>query len=119
MEQMIGNAVPVKLAEFVANALKSYIDKNNTDKVSIDRDRFMDWLISVHNFSKRAASDTVSRVNRADKIYAISSVPDSLYLFNLQQSEEFNDLSVSVRSQIKRATILYTDYLSANVAVSQ
>lgn len=119
MEQMIGNAVPVKLAEFVANALKKYIDNNNTDKVSIDRDRFMNWLISVHNFSKRAASDTVSRVNRADKIYAISSVPDSLYLFNLQQSEEFNDLSVSVRSQIKRATILYTDYLSANVAVSQ
>lgn len=119
MEQMIGNAVPVKLAEFVANALKSYIDNNNTDKVRIDRDRFMDWLISVHNFSKRAASDTVSRVNRADKIYAISSVPDSLYLYNLQQSEEFNDLSVSVRSQIKRATVLYTDYLSANAAVSQ
>lgn len=119
MEQMIGNAVPVKLAEFVANALKTYIDSNSTDKVSIDRDKFMDWLICVHNFSKRAASDTVSRVNRADKIYAISSVPDSLYLYNLQQSEEFNDLSVSVRSQIKRATVLYTDYLSSNAAVSQ
>lgn len=119
MEQMIGNAVPVKLAEFVANALKLYIDKNNSNKAYIDRNSFMDWLINVHNFSKRAASDTVSRVNRADKIYNITTIPDSLYLYNLQQSEEFNELSVSVRSQIKRAAVLYTDYLTANTALSQ
>lgn len=122
MEQMIGNAVPVKLAEFVASALKSYINNNinnNGEKTDINRNSFIEWLISVHNFSKRAASDTVSRVNRADKIYTMPSIPDSLYLYKLQQSEKFNELSSSVRSQIKRATVLYTDYLSTNSAISR
>lgn len=111
-EQMIGNAVPVKLAEFVASALKQYIENNN--KITIDREHFIGWLINTRHFSKRAASDTVSRINRADKIHAMSAVPDSLYLYELQQSDEFNELSVSVRSQIKRAANLYNDYVSSN-----
>ena len=31
LNQMIGNAVPVKLAEYVANCLKEYIDETETD----------------------------------------------------------------------------------------
>ena len=72
----------------------------------------MNWLIATHNFSKRAASDTVSRIKRADKIYRISDSPNPLYFYRLQQTDEFNQLSVSVRSQIKRATALYSDYLN-------
>lgn len=114
MEQMIGNAVPVKLAEFVGKAVMKYIEENS--KMTVEKTEFMDWLIVNHNFSKRAASDTVSRVKRADKIYKISDTPNPLYFYELQQTDEFNNLSVSVRSQIKRATILYSDYLNTAVA---
>ena len=43
-EQMIGNAVPVKLAEYVANALLTYISQQ-TSKYS--NDNFESWLIEV------------------------------------------------------------------------
>lgn len=112
MEQMIGNAVPVKLAEFVGNAIMKYIEDNG--KMAVEKTEFMDWLVVTHNFSKRTASDTVSRIKRADKIYKISDISNQLYFYKLQQTDEFNNLSVSVRSQIKRATGLYFDYLAAS-----
>lgn len=111
MEQMIGNAVPVKLAEFVGNAIMKYIE--NKKKIVVEKSDFAEWLIATHNFSKRTASDTVSRVKRADKIYKISNVPTPIYFYELQQKDEFNNLSVSVRSQIRRATSLYCDYLQS------
>ncbi len=113
-EQMIGNAVPVKLAEFVANAVMKYICDNK--KMTVEKTEFVEWLITNRNFSKRAANDTVSRIKRADKIYKIPDSPDSLYLYKLQQTDEFSNLSVSVRSQIKRAASLYSDYLNAAAA---
>lgn len=111
MEQMIGNAVPVKLAEFVGNALKKYIENNG--EMFVEKMKFMDWLVGTHKFSKRTASDTFSRIKRADRIYKISNTSNQLYFYNLQQTDEFNSLSPSVRSQIKRATVLYFDYLNA------
>ena len=112
MEQMIGNAVPVKLAEFIANALKAYIDNKSNNSINIERNNFMGWLIAVQKLTSRTASDMASRVSRANKICAISTIPDSLYLYKLQQSDEFNNCSASVRSQIKRAVVLYTNYLN-------
>lgn len=109
MEQMIGNAVPVKLAEFVGKAVMNFIDDNK--KITVEKTEFINWLILTHNFSKRTASDTVSRIKRADKIYKISDTPNQFYFCELQQQDEFNQLSVSVRSQIKRATSLYCEYL--------
>ena len=49
---MIGNAVPVKLAEYVANALLTYISQQ-TSKYS--NDNFESWLIEVKNYSQRSA----------------------------------------------------------------
>lgn len=109
MEQMIGNAVPVKLAEFVGKAVMNFIDDNK--KITVEKTEFINWLILTHNFSKRTASDTISRIKRADKIYKISDTPNQFYFCELQQQDEFNRLSVSVRSQIKRATSLYCEYL--------
>ncbi len=111
MEQMIGNAVPVKLAEFVGKAVMNFINDNR--KLTVEKTEFIDWLILTHHFSKRTASDTVSRIKRADRIYKISDTPNPFYFYELQQQDEFNQLSVSVRSQIKRATSLYCDYLQA------
>ena len=37
LEQMIGNAVPVKLAEFVARALRNYVDDKNAGVIHESR----------------------------------------------------------------------------------
>lgn len=116
MEQMIGNAVPVKLAEYVASALIKYI--KSEEQIETKKDDFIEWLINCQNYSPRTASDTLSRVRRADRIYRLNGVPDSLYCYSLQQTSEYNDLSVSVRSQIKRALSLYGCFISQKNSVS-
>ncbi len=111
-EQMIGNAVPVKLAEFVANSLLTYINQNSASE-SLPM-FFEEWLISEKKYTSRSAKDVVSRCKRAEKILPCVSVPDAFYLFTLDQQDEFKELSVSVRSQMKRALALKYEYLSTH-----
>jgi len=110
MEQMIGNAVPVDLAKFVADALADYINHNNRPEIA--KEALVTWLMDAEGFSPRSARDVVSRIKRADKICEIMKTPDSYYVYQLEQSDEFEGLSVSVQSQIKRAINLYKTYLS-------
>ncbi len=110
-EQMIGNAVPVKLAEFVASCLIEYI---NLETHAASPMSFEDWLISCKNYSGRSAKDVVSRCKRSEKMLSCDGIPDAYYLFSLEQQEEYKDLSVSVRSQMKRAIELKAEYLSSN-----
>jgi DNA (cytosine-5)-methyltransferase 1 len=115
MEQMIGNAVPVKLAEYVANALASHIYKTEgtlfyvvTDV--IDYKDFKEWLSKNHTLSDRGLRDVVSRLKRALSICEADEFPNSFYRFQLEQSPNFKCLSPAVRSQIKKAVLLYSDY---------
>lgn len=109
MEQMIGNAVPVKLAEYVATKLNDYI--KSQEEVEFNKDSFIGWLINVQNFTPRTASDTLSRVRRADRICRLDGVPNDFYCYSLQQKTEYVELSTSVRSQIKRALSLYNSFI--------
>lgn len=111
MEQMIGNAVPVKLAEFVARALLQFINANS--QIDNNKDQFVSWLIASQHFTQRTASDTASRVRRAEKLCHINSIPDSYYLFQLEQNGDYKEFSVGVKSQIKRAITLYGEYLQS------
>ncbi len=108
-EQMIGNAVPVKLAEYVATALLHTIKENFA--VGNNKSDFKSWLIDKYHYSERVANDVISRVKRADRMCHIDPQPDFLYFYRLQQTNEFVGLSTSVRSQIRRAATLYFDYL--------
>jgi DNA (cytosine-5)-methyltransferase 1 len=113
MEQMIGNAVPVKLAEFVAGALNYHINNQHiSDKkqLIVDYGRFYDWLRNMKRLSERAERDTISRLKRANTICEIQSFPDSYYIFKLEQSNGYKNLSPTIRSQLKRAVSLYSDY---------
>lgn len=109
MEQMIGNAVPVKLAEYVAAKLNDYI--KSQEEVELNKDSFVGWLINAQNFTPRTASDTLSRVRRADRICRLDGVPNDFYCYSLQQKTEYVELSTSVRSQIKRALSLYNSFI--------
>lgn len=109
MEQMVGNAVPVKLAEYVASKLKEYI--NTQEEVENNKEAFVNWLIEEQNFTQRSASDTLSRVRRADKIRHLSGISNDYYCYLLQQENEYIELSGSVRSQMKRALSLYDAFI--------
>lgn len=109
VEQMIGNAVPVKLAEYVATSLDNYI--RSTQKVDANINSFLNWLILTKHYTQRTASDTVSRIKRATKILPFDGMPDETYLLQLQKNDTFMILSSSVKSQIKRSLGLYNEYL--------
>ncbi|NLB69092.1 MAG: DNA cytosine methyltransferase [Lentisphaerae bacterium] len=118
VEQMIGNAVPVKLAEFVANALSYHITTCKM-QTTIDYSGFKYWLHQTQSLTDRSLSDTVSRLKRADLICELNSSPDAYYIFNLEQSDKYANLTSAVRSQIKRAVSLYTTYCSSMDAVAE
>jgi len=114
IELMVGNAVPVKLAEFVAKALSHHIQKDTfNENACIVYAPFLDWLRGSHAMSERSQRDTMSRLRRADSICSIPSAPEAHYLFMLEQSENYRSLTPTVRSQLKRAVKLYSEYCKA------
>lgn len=71
----------------------------------IDKTVFKKWLQENTNYSTAVISDTVSRAKRADSILEMTD--EEVYLFYLERCPEYRNLSVSVRSQIKKAVALY------------
>jgi DNA (cytosine-5)-methyltransferase 1 len=111
MEQMIGNAVPVKLAEFVAKALRYHLEQR---EINADYEQFALWLDETQSFSVKTKRDIVSRLKRADSICRLPSRPDPYYIFRLEQSSQYDNLPPSIRSQLKRSVSLYADYHNSN-----
>jgi DNA (cytosine-5)-methyltransferase 1 len=111
IEQMIGNAVPVKLAEYVARCLVKYI-KGDIDVRNLG---FIDWLKKEKKLSPRVAGNTLSRVGRARRILEIKSNDCDTYISELVTIENFLLIVPSVRSQIKRAVKLYFEYNSLSI----
>lgn len=73
-------------------------------------DLFKEWLRERCDYSDRTISNTISRVRRADRILKIHF--DNVYIYELEQEPEFNSLTSSVRSQLKRAVSLFIEYKS-------
>lgn len=71
----------------------------------IDTATFKTWLESNTTYSDAVISDTISRLKRADSILKLSE--EEVYIFHLERKSEFKELSVSVKSQIKKAVKLY------------
>jgi len=116
VELMVGNAVPVKLAEFVANALAHYMQKdgyNRSDGAFLVCEPFLEWLRDNQTMSGRTQRDTISRLKRADAICSMPQEPEAYYLFTLEQSDDYKSLTPTVRSQLKRAVSLYSEYRKA------
>lgn len=72
---------------------------------------FKDWLKSNTTYSEAVIGDTASRMKRADNILEWNN--SDTYLFYLEKEEQFAVLSVSVRSQIRKAAKLYASYIKA------
>jgi len=107
-EQMIGNAVPVNLASHVAKALLAF-DQQKSSYAN----NFSVWLSTHYSFSRLAIKDILSRINRCHKISPINTRNLKDYIATIENLEYFVCLSPSVRSQLKRALILYDEYLQS------
>lgn len=66
---------------------------------------FKKWLSTNTKYSDAAINDVVSRMNRADRIMSWDS--NETYLYYLEKNEEFSKMSVSVKSQIRKAVKYY------------
>lgn len=78
---------------------------------------FKEWLKNHTKYSDAVIGDIVSRIKRADGILEWNS--SDVYLFYLEKEPRFEILSVSVRSQIKKAVKLYTTYANAITEIDQ
>lgn len=72
---------------------------------------FKEWLKDNTEYSDAVIGDTVSRMKRADSILEWNDT--DTYLFYLEKEQKFEILSVSVRSQMRKAVKLYSAYAKA------
>ena len=106
LEQIIGNAVPVKLAHYVATGVKTVFESNQ----GIDYIGIEEWLIKYKEYSLRTVKDIISRLKRLDNISTIS-VDYLTYMKTIESNSEYKKLSKSVQSQLKKSYKLYLEYL--------
>jgi len=106
-DELIGNAVPVKLAEHVANCISNY-SKNPSQEVEMG---FIKWLQKEKNYKPRAAGNVLSRIRRMKRLitqkhYRNDSGND--LVSSVKELGHFDAFTLSVRSQLKRAQTLYS-----------
>ena len=104
--QLIGNAVPVALAKFIAIAIRDY----NTGIIGTKQIGFVDWLVKNKNYSMNAAGDVLSRFRRIIRLTAKKE-------WTTYEIEEYFDkaplkcLPQSTKTQLKRACVLHCEYI--------
>lgn len=69
----------------------------------------LEWLINEKNMSIRSAKDVISRCGRVCRMLNIDSI-DSDTLGNLQSNDKFEESSMFIKSQLKRAVTLYNEF---------
>lgn len=70
---------------------------------------FKIWLDDNTTYTSATKSNVVSRLKRANTILPVET--ENVYLFNLSQEKDFQGLTVSVKSQVRRAVKLYFQYI--------
>jgi DNA (cytosine-5)-methyltransferase 1 len=78
-----------------------------------DYTAFHKWLISVKSLTKDSAGDVISRIKRAKSIMEIDVPLDiDTLLFHFKSKPAFKALTITVKSQLKRAIKLYKEFNS-------
>ena len=106
LEQIIGNAVPVKLAQYVATGILKLFE----DQSEVDFDKFSTWLKTENKYTTRSIRDIVSRLKRLDRLAPLST-DYRTYIINIESNANFIQLSKSVQSQLKKSYKLYLECL--------
>jgi hypothetical protein len=76
-------------------------------------DAFRAWLASHTDLGARAIGDTVSRAKRAAGLISIEGAAnESQVRYLLETAPEYRKCTASVRSQLKKAVLLYRSFRS-------
>ena len=79
--------------------------------MKIEREDFIGWLQKERGLSIRSSRDVLSRLKRVDSIIDLSKESSADQLIKkISSNPDFNKLSISVKSQLKRAIILFKNY---------
>ena len=77
----------------------------------INKEGFKEWLKDNTDYSSKVIGDQICRMGRADTIRKWDG--DDAYLFYLEKEDAFISMTVSVRSQMRKAVKLYSAYVNA------
>lgn len=69
---------------------------------------FKQWLSENTTYSHEVINDMASRMKRADNLLEFYN--DEIYLFYLEKQDNFKQLSISVRSQVRKSVKLYLSF---------
>lgn len=69
----------------------------------------LEWLIIEKKMSTRSAKDVISRCGRVCRMLNTDSI-SSVTLEKLQNNDEFEESSMFIKSQLKRAITLYIEF---------
>lgn len=75
----------------------------------MDDAKIIEWLMSTKKMSIRSAKDVISRKGRILRMLCIEDI-DSDTLEKLLASDQFNESSMFIKSQLKRTLTLYMEY---------
>lgn len=110
-EQMIGNAVPVKLAQFVAEAIHDSFERSIAPSENMCEEEFVSWLQETKGYQARTARSTLSNLHRVEFIMPFTKADTtSMYLAKLNEAHDFTQLTPSVRSHLRSAAKLYFEF---------
>lgn len=70
---------------------------------------FVNWLIVKKNYTTKSAHDVQSRLKRVQTIVRNQDIVDNTIAF-LEKEGDFQCLTVSVKSQLRRTVRLYLQY---------
>ena len=117
---MIGNAVPVNLGKYVAEALLDYLNGSIDNEQIANIESFRSWLKQEKKLASRSISDVISRLKRVNQFLELSDDADiDLYSMRLGRIDAFASQSPSVRSHLKRAAKLYLEFAQHTRALSE
>ncbi|WP_407559611.1 hypothetical protein [Vibrio parahaemolyticus] len=78
------------------------------------KDSFSEWLNTKKGLQTNSSRDVVSRLKRCRTLLpqniVIEDIPADEVILYLERNDNFKHMSVTVRSQIKRAVKLYIEY---------
>jgi DNA (cytosine-5)-methyltransferase 1 len=78
-------------------------------------EEFKTWLKRSAGLGERSARDVVSRLRRASEFVKLEAKMDTADLLHrMSKDPEFQGLTISVRSQLRRAVRLYRNYEGRN-----
>ena len=75
----------------------------------MDHNGFYEWLLTEKKMSKRSAKDVLSRCKRVCNLLSIDEISEDS-LTQLTLAVKFNDKSMFIKSQLKRAVSLWLEY---------